>query len=80
MIIGTVSRLGMTLIFQELKASNLVNDLTISEFCDCITNKLSRDIIDTDLKIAIIDTERKNIFYFNIDNILFSITLEQDKE
>ena len=80
MIIGTVSRKGQTLLFKELKASTLVNDLTISEFCDIITNFISYERIDTDLNITIIDTERKNIFHFTIDDIKVSITLEENKD
>lgn len=80
MIIGTVSRQGQTLIFQELKASALVNDLTIGELCDIITNSISYDSIDTDLNIAIIDTVRKNIFYLTVEDIKISITLEINKE
>lgn len=80
MIIGAVSRQGQTLIFQELKASELVNDLTINELCDIITDTISYARIYTDLNIAIIDTERKNIFYLTVEDIKISITLEVNKD
>lgn len=80
MIIGTVSRQGQTLIFQELKASALVNDLTIGELCDILAEKIRYNRIDTDLNISIIDTERKNIFHLTVEDIKVSITLEINKD
>lgn len=80
MIIGTVSMEGQTLIFRELEASALVNDLTIGELCDIIAEQISYESIDTDLKISIIDTERKNIFYLTVEDIKISITLELNKD
>lgn len=80
MIIGTVSREGETLIFKELKASALVNDLTICELCDIIAERISYEEIDADLKISIIDTERENTIYLTVDTIKVSVTLEIDKD
>lgn len=78
MIIGTVNRKGTTLIFRELKASEFVNGATINELCNIITEQLNYDIIDHDLKIAIINTEIKSIFHFSVAEITVSLTLDKE--
>lgn len=80
MIIGTVYSNGQTLIFKELVSSDLVNNMTINELCNYIADKVSYDAINTKvLKIAIIDTERKNIFHFSIENVYFSLKLGEEQ-
>lgn len=80
MIIGTVTRKSNTLIFQELQSSNLVNNITINELCKIISEKIGYGCNFDELKIAIVDTERKNIFHFSVASVTYSINLELDNE